>query len=139
MVASRVWADGMIAGRGWIAVALVVFAQWSSGARANGALLPGAADALLPRLLAIGADAVPIYLMSMLPYLLTILVLTVVALIGAGRAAASRPPRASPTCARTGASSRRGGSHDDPGHRSRPARQGAGRAAQVAAELGGLP
>lgn len=28
-VASRVWVDGMIAGRGWIAVALVVFAQWS--------------------------------------------------------------------------------------------------------------
>ncbi|MGD9512215.1 MAG: ABC transporter permease, partial [Geminicoccaceae bacterium] len=28
VVASRVWVDGMVAGRGWIAVALVVFAQW---------------------------------------------------------------------------------------------------------------
>ena len=86
VVASRVWVDGMIAGRGWIASALVVFAQWSPGRAILGALLFGAADALLPRLLAIGAD-VPTYLLSMLPYLLTILVLTLVSLAGAGRGA----------------------------------------------------
>ena len=86
VVASRVWVDGMIAGRGWIAIALVVFAQWSPGRAILGALLFGAADALLPRLLAIGAD-VPTYLLSMLPYLLTILVLTLVSLAGAGRGA----------------------------------------------------
>ena len=85
-VASRVWVDGMVAGRGWIAVALVVFARWSPRRAILGALLFGAADALLPRLLAAGVD-VPIYLVSMLPYLLTILVLTLVGLTGAGRGA----------------------------------------------------
>ena len=35
------WADGMIAGRGWIAVALVVFGTWKTGRIAFGALLFG--------------------------------------------------------------------------------------------------
>lgn len=85
-VSSRVWVDGMIGGRGWIAVALVVFARWSPGRAVLGALLFGAADALLPRLLAVGAD-VPISLMSMLPFALTIGVLVLVALTLRGRGA----------------------------------------------------
>jgi len=89
-VASRVWVDGMIAGRGWIAVALVVFAQWSPWRAVLGALLFGAADALLPRLLAIGAD-VPIYLMAMLPFVLTIAVLTLVAVARRGRGRDAQP------------------------------------------------
>ena len=84
IVASRVWVDGMVAGRGWIAVALVVFAQWRPMRAILGALLFGAADALLPRLQAVGVD-VPPYLMAMLPYLVTILVLVAVALSGHGR------------------------------------------------------
>ena len=84
VVASRVWVDGMVAGRGWIAVALVVFAQWRPGRAILGALLFGAADALLPRLQAVGV-AVPPYLMAMLPYALTILVLVAVGLSGRGR------------------------------------------------------
>ena len=84
VVASRVWVDGMVAGRGWIAVALVVFAQWRPMRAILGALLFGAADALLPRLQAVGVD-VPPYLMAMLPYLVTILVLVEVALSGHGR------------------------------------------------------
>ena len=84
VVASRVWVDGMVAGRGWIAVALVVFAQWRPMRAILGALLFGAADALLPRLQAVGVD-VPPYLMAMLPYLVTILVLVAVALSGHGR------------------------------------------------------
>lgn len=86
VVASHVWVDGMVAGRGWIAVALVVFARWSPLRAIAGALVFGAADALLPRLLAIGAD-VPSYLMAMLPYGLTIAVLTATALAGRGRGA----------------------------------------------------
>jgi simple sugar transport system permease protein len=86
VVASRVWVDGMVAGRGWIAVALVVFAQWRPGRAILGALLFGAADALLPRLQAVGVD-VPPYLMAMLPYVVTILVLVGVGLSGGGRGA----------------------------------------------------
>jgi simple sugar transport system permease protein len=84
VVASRVWVDGMVAGRGWIAVALVVFAQWWPIRAIFGALLFGAADALLPRLQATGVD-VPPYLMAMLPYLVTILVLVGVGFFGHGR------------------------------------------------------
>ncbi|MFO1069743.1 MAG: ABC transporter permease [Geminicoccaceae bacterium] len=86
VVASQVWVDGMVAGRGWIAVALVVFAQWKPLRAILGAILFGAADALLPRLLAIGAD-VPSYLMAMLPYALTIAVLAGMALLGRGQGA----------------------------------------------------
>ena len=86
VVASRVWVDGMVAGRGWIAVALVVFAQWRPGRAILGALLFGAADALLPRLQAVGVD-VPPYLMAMLPYAVTILVLVAVGLSGRGQGA----------------------------------------------------
>ena len=64
--------------------ALVVFAQWRPMRAILGALLFGAADALLPRLQAMGVD-VPPYLMAMLPYLVTILVLVAVALSGHGR------------------------------------------------------
>lgn len=84
VVSSRVFVEGMIAGRGWIAVALVVFAQWRPARAILGALLFAAADALLPRLLAIGAD-VPVYLLSMLPYALTILVLVALAVLRGGR------------------------------------------------------
>ncbi|MFO1039575.1 MAG: ABC transporter permease [Geminicoccaceae bacterium] len=84
VVSSRVWVDGMIAGRGWIAVALVVFARWNPLRAILGAFVFGAADALLPRLLAIGAD-VPIYILSTLPYALTIVVLIIASVVGRGR------------------------------------------------------
>ncbi|MBX3637442.1 MAG: ABC transporter permease [Rubrivivax sp.] len=84
VIYTPLWVEGMVAGRGWIAVALVVFAQWRPMRAILGALLFGAADALLPRLQAVGVD-VPPYLMAMLPYLVTILVLVAVALSGHGR------------------------------------------------------
>ncbi len=65
------WTEGMTAGRGWIAVALVIFGAWSPGRAALGALLFGATLALEPRLQTFGVDISPI-LLSMLPYLLTI-------------------------------------------------------------------
>ena len=84
VVASQLWTDGMVNGRGWIAVALVVFAQWSIARAFFGALLFGAADALVPRLQAIGVD-VPVYLLSMIPYILTIVVLVSVAIFFSSR------------------------------------------------------
>jgi ABC-type uncharacterized transport system permease subunit len=74
VIASHVFVEGMVAGRGWIAVALVIFAAWRPWRALLGALVFGGADALGPRLQSIGAD-VPVYLVMMLPYALTLLVL----------------------------------------------------------------
>jgi len=68
LASSQIWVEGMVAGRGWIAIGLVIFARWRPGLALVGALLFGAIEALIPRVQASGAD-VPIYLMMMLPYL----------------------------------------------------------------------
>ncbi|MDP2609339.1 MULTISPECIES: ABC transporter permease [unclassified Oceanobacter] len=81
VASSSIWVDNMVAGRGWIALALVVFARWEPLKALAGAFLFGAIEALLPRLQAIGIPA-PIYLMNMLPYLFTIAVLLVAACSG---------------------------------------------------------
>tara|TARA_B100000959_G_scaffold232484_1_gene249409 strand:+ start:588 stop:1520 length:933 start_codon:yes stop_codon:yes gene_type:complete len=73
------WADGIVAGRGWIAVALVIFGAWRPGRVAVGALLFGLTLALKTRLQTFGVDFSPI-LLSMLPYLLTISVLVVISI-----------------------------------------------------------
>lgn len=78
---SHVWVEGMVASRGWIAVALVIFARWNPLRALWGALLFGSADALIPRLQAIGAD-IPVYLAMTLPYLLTLAVLVATSLTG---------------------------------------------------------
>ena len=71
------WAEGLTAGRGWIAVALVIFGAWRPGRVAVGALLFGGTLALKTRLQTFGVEFSPI-LLSMLPYLLTIGVLVVI-------------------------------------------------------------
>ncbi|MEI7969306.1 MAG: ABC transporter permease [Betaproteobacteria bacterium] len=76
---SNVWVEGMVSGRGWIALALVIFARWDPLRAIAGAMLFGGVEALLPRLQAAGVD-LPVYLTAMLPYLLTILVLVLVSL-----------------------------------------------------------
>jgi simple sugar transport system permease protein len=77
LASSYIWVEGMIAGRGWIAIGLVIFARWNPKYAIVGALLFGAIEALIPRVQATGAD-VPIYLMMMMPYIaiLGVLVLT---------------------------------------------------------------
>jgi general nucleoside transport system permease protein len=68
---------GMTAGRGWIALALVVFASWLPGRLVAGAYLFGAVTIL--QLHAQGAGfGIPSQLMSSLPYLATVLVLVVI-------------------------------------------------------------
>ena len=73
----------MINGRGWICVALVVFASWRPGKALLGALLFAAFDALQLRLQQGGGEALgmalPYQLYLMLPYLLSILALVVMA------------------------------------------------------------
>ncbi|HSV31759.1 MAG TPA: ABC transporter permease [Atribacteraceae bacterium] len=74
VVYTNIWTEGMSAGRGWIAVALVIFAIWHPGRAAFGAYLFGGVVAFQLRLQAAGTR-VPIPLLMMLPYLLTIVVL----------------------------------------------------------------
>lgn len=70
---------GMINGRGWICIALVVFASWQPGKALFGALLFGAFDAFQIRLQAEIGQVVPGQVFLMLPYLLSIVALVLVA------------------------------------------------------------
>jgi simple sugar transport system permease protein len=71
------WTEGMTAGRGWIALALVVFATWKPRRVLAGAYLFGAVTLAQFQAQAFGV-AIPSQLLSMLPYLATILVLTII-------------------------------------------------------------
>lgn len=71
------WTEGMTAGAGWIALALVVFASWKPGRVLLGAWLFGGITVLQLNLQAAGVD-VPVELLSMSPYLITILVLVII-------------------------------------------------------------
>lgn len=68
------WTNGLTAGRGWIAVALVIFAFWHPGRALLGAYLFGGIMAFQFRLQAMGTH-IPSSLLLMLPYALTIAVL----------------------------------------------------------------
>ena len=76
------WNEGMTAGRGWIALALVIFATWDPLRVLAGAYFFGALDVLAFRAQIIGVD-VPSTVLGMIPYVATILVLTLVTLLGA--------------------------------------------------------
>ncbi|MEJ0100445.1 MAG: ABC transporter permease [Pseudomonadota bacterium] len=71
------WAEGISAGRGWIALALVVFAIWKPWRVLFGAWLFGGMTVLQLHAQALGI-AVPGEFLSMLPYLATILVLVLI-------------------------------------------------------------
>ena len=70
------WTEGMTAGAGWIALAIVVFASWRPWRILLGAYLFGGVTVLQLNLQAAGL-AVPVEYLSMSPYLITILVLVV--------------------------------------------------------------
>ena len=71
------WVEQLTAGRGWIALALVVFATWRPERVLAGAYLFGGVTILQFHAQALGL-AVPSQLLSMLPYLATIAVLVVI-------------------------------------------------------------
>ncbi len=70
---------GMINGRGWICIALVVFASWRPGKALLGALLFGAFDAFQIRLQNEVGAVIPSQVFLMIPYLLSIIALVLVA------------------------------------------------------------
>ena len=71
------WVENMTAGRGWIALALVVFASWIPYRVAIGAYLFGAVSILQLHAQPLGLG-VPSQFLAMLPYLVTILVLVII-------------------------------------------------------------
>ena len=73
------WAEEMTAGRGWISLALVVFASWRPWRAMLGAYLFGGVTILQLYAQGAGGLGVPAQVMSMLPYLATVLVLTIIA------------------------------------------------------------
>lgn len=83
----------MVNGRGWICVALVVFASWRPGKALVGALLFAFFDALQLRLQQSGAAVLPYQVYLMLPYALSILALVLVARRAAYPQALMKPYR----------------------------------------------
>ncbi len=78
------WVEEMTAGRGWIALALVVFAAWRPWRLLLGAYLFGGVSILQLHAQGGALFDVPSQVLSMLPYLATIVVLTLLSIRGAG-------------------------------------------------------
>ena len=83
------WTDGITAGAGWIALAIVVFAAWRPWRALLGAWLFGGITVLQLNLQAAGTR-IPVEALSMSPYLITILVLVIMS-SGRGKAALNAP------------------------------------------------
>ena len=77
LVYTPLWVEGMVAGRGWIALALVTFATWRPARVLVGAYLFGGVTMLQFAVQGMGL-AISSQLMSMTPYLATILVLVLI-------------------------------------------------------------
>ena len=70
------WAENITGGRGWIVIALVIFAMWNPARAALGAILFGGINAVQFRLQAAGTT-IPSAFLNMMPYLATIVVLII--------------------------------------------------------------
>ncbi len=77
LVYTPMWAENLTAGRGWIALALVVFSTWRPGRLVLGAYLFGAITVIQLHAQGLGVD-VPSQFLSMTPYLVTIIVLVLI-------------------------------------------------------------
>lgn len=84
------WQEGITAGRGWIAVALIIFIGWHPMKAVAGAILFGGLDILGLRLQGAGIH-INQYFVDMVPYTVTILVLV---LAGFKKKSLSLPPKA---------------------------------------------
>ncbi len=72
------WIENMTGGRGWIAIALVIFATWRPWWIFGGALLFGAVDAMRFRAQVSGDPILDPHFLNMLPYVATLVVLALV-------------------------------------------------------------
>ena len=78
IVITPMWAEKMTAGRGWIALALVVFAGWRPGRLLWGAYFFGILMALELYAKASGFSIVPSQFWAAMPYLMTVVVLAII-------------------------------------------------------------
>jgi len=85
-----VWQENITAGRGWIAVALVIFSGWNPYKAIFGAFLFGGLDIIGFRLQGTGI-AISQYVFDMAPYLVTIIILVIVSM---RKSKKSAPPKA---------------------------------------------
>lgn len=74
------WQENVTAGRGWIAVALVIFATWRPHRALIGAYLFGGLDILGFRLQGLPGFEISQYLIDLLPYVVTIIILVIVSM-----------------------------------------------------------
>ena len=86
------YVDGNVAGRGFIALAAVIFGRWSAGGVLLACLFFGFCDALQIRL-QVGTFGVPYQFFQMIPYLATVVVLGVIGMRKAGPKASGKPYR----------------------------------------------
>ena len=84
------YSDGIVAGRGFIALAAVIFGRWSASGVLLACLLFGFFDALQLRL-QVGTDLIPYQLFQMIPYVMTLVALTVFGSRIAGPKANGKP------------------------------------------------
>jgi simple sugar transport system permease protein len=77
LIYTPLWAEGMVAGKGWIALALTTFATWRPSRVLLGAYLFGGVTMLQLHLQALGVQ-IPSQLLNSLPYVATVVVLAII-------------------------------------------------------------
>ena len=87
---STTYTDGNVAGRGFIALAAVIFGRWSAGGVLLACLFFGFCDALQMRL-QVGSYGIPYQFFQMIPYIATVAVLTVIGMKKAGPKGVGKP------------------------------------------------
>ena len=87
---STTYTDGNVAGRGFIALAAVIFGRWTGGGVLVACLFFGFCDALQIRLL-VGGYGIPYQFFQMIPYIATVVVLTVIGMKKAGPKGVGKP------------------------------------------------
>ena len=78
LAATPMWIEGLTAGRGWIALALVVFGAWRPWRVCAGAYLFGGISVLQFYVQGAGFVAIPTQVLAMVPYLATVFVLAAI-------------------------------------------------------------
>ena len=87
---STTYVDGNVAGRGFIALAAVIFGRWSAGGVVLACLFFGFCDALQIRL-QVGSFGVPYQFFQMIPYVATVVVLASIGMKKAGPKSSGKP------------------------------------------------
>jgi simple sugar transport system permease protein len=89
------WNDGMTGGKGWIVIALVIFATWNPGKAVIGTLVFGGITSLQFSLQAAGIKMViPTQFLAFAPYLITFITLSVMTILNQNRKGAYAAPAA---------------------------------------------